>query len=138
MFFDYPCDCDVLDGLKQTVCATSLHYMSYQNYKVDEEQMLKSFASMIRYSCNNLDGNFVLLRGASALGVTEEVVEILLEIFLEAGMINIIERNDENYRISFLSEINISKILNTTKYPEFVELLNTINDYKNKFMSIEL
>ena len=138
MFFDYPCDCDVLDGLKQTVCAKSLHYMSYQNYKVDEEQMLKSFASMIRYSCNNLDGNFVLLRGASALGVTEEVVEILLEIFLEAGMINIIERNDENYRISFLSEINISKILNTTKYPEFVELLNTINDYKNKFMSIEL
>ena len=138
MFFDYPCDDDLMQSLKQTVCASALHYMNYQNYKVDEEALLKNFASMIRYSCNNLDGKFVLIRAASALGVTEEVVETLLEIFQDCGMIKITGRNDENYLIEFLAGVEISKALHTQKYAEFVELMNTINEYKNKFMIIDL
>ena len=138
MFFDYPCSDDVYQNLKQTVCATALHYMNYQNFKADEENILKSFASMIRYSCNNLEGNFSLVRAASALGITEEVVETLLEVFAEAGMIKIEERAENSYKICFVSGIELSKTLHTTKYAEFAELMNTINDYKNKFMKIEL
>ena len=138
MFFDYPCDSDVMDKLTQTVCAKSIHYMNYQNYKVDEEKMLKSFASMIRYSVNNLDGKFSLIRGACALGVSEEVIETLLEVFQEAGMIKIEERDEDFYRINFVEEINLSKALHTIKYAEFVELMNTINDYKNKFMTKDI
>ena len=138
MFFDYPCCDDVYTNLKQTVCASSLHYMNYQNYKPDEESMLKSFASMIRYSCNNLEGKFALSRAASALGITEEIVETLLEIFEDCGMIKIKERNEEDYIIEFVSQIELSKALHTVKYAEFTELMNTINDYKNKFMTLDL
>lgn len=138
MFFDYPCSDDVYQNLKQTVCASALHYMNYQNYKADEEGILKSFASMIRYSCNNLEGKFALLRGASALGVTEEVIETLLEVFQEAGMIKILSREEDFYKIAMISEISLSKALNAVKYAEFSELMNTVNDYKNKFMMIEL
>jgi single-stranded-DNA-specific exonuclease len=138
MFFDYPCDSEVLDSLKQAVCASAFHYMNYQNYKVDEEKMLKSFASMIRYSANNLEGKFSLLRGACALGVNEEVIETLLEIFQEAGMIKIESRDSDSYKINIISDISLAKTLHTTKYAEFVELMNTINDYKNKFMQIDL
>ena len=138
MFFDYPCDDDVLTNIKQTVCANAIHYMNYQNYKIDEEGLLKAFASMIKYCCNNLEGKFVLKRGASALGVTEEVVEILLEIFQDSGMIKILSREDEFYKIEFLVGVELSKALHTIKYAEFVELMNTINDYKNKFMTVDL
>lgn len=138
MFFDYPCDEEILTHIKQSVCATSLHYMNYQNFQTDEEGILKSFASMIRYSCNNLEGKFVLLRAASALGVTEEVVETLLEVFQDCGMIKIVEREDDFYKIDFLSGIELSKTLHTVKYAEFIELMNTINDYKNNFMKIDL
>ena len=138
MFFDYPCDDEVYTNLKQTVCATALHYMNYQNYRADEEAILKSFASMIRYACNNLEGKFVLKRGACALGITEEVVETLLEVFADSGMIKIDTRAEDFYTISLLEAVELSKALHTMKYAEFVELMNTINDYKNSFMTIEI
>ena len=92
MFFDYPCDEDVYENLKQKVCASSIHYMNYQNYKPDEEGILKTFASMIRYACNNLEGNFVLVRAAAALGITEEAVETLLDLYNDCGMVKILAR----------------------------------------------
>ncbi len=138
MFFDYPCNEDVLEQLKQTVCATSLHYMNYQNQRTDEEGILKSFASMIKYCCNNLDGKFVFVRAAAALGITEEVVETLLQIFSDCGMIKITEREEDFYIIESFGVIELSKALHSVKYAEFIELMNTINDYKNKFMTIEI
>ena len=138
MFFDYPCDEEVLNNIKQTVCATALHYMNYQNYKADEEIILKSFASMIRYCCNNLEGKFVLNRASSALGVTEEVIEVLLEIFQDSGMIKIKTRENDFYIIEFIAGIEISKTHSSLKYEDFIELMNTINDYKNNFMKIDL
>ena len=109
-----------------------------KNRFIQEELILKSFASMIRYCCNNLEGNFIFSRAASALGITDEIVEILLEMFQEAGMIKILDRAENSYKIEFVSGIELSKTLHSIKYAEFVELMNTINDYKNKFMKIEL
>ena len=138
MFFDYPCDDDILTNLKQTVCASTYHYMNYQNLKTDEEGILKTFSGMLRYTCNNLEGKFVLIRAAAALGVTEEAVEMLLEIFADCGMVKIISRENDFCNIEFASGIEISKALHSPKYAEFIELMNTINDYKNKFMTIEI
>ncbi len=138
MFFDYPCSEDVLDNLKQTVCADSIHYMNYQNTKIDEEGILKNISGMIKYACNNYNGDFGLTRAASALGVTEEVIETLLEIFEETGMIKILQREEDSYKISFLAGVEISKALHSVKYSEFLELMNAINEYKNNFMTIEV
>lgn len=138
MFFDYPCEEDVFDNLKQTVCAEALHYMNYQNLKTDYEGILKSFASMIKYCCNNLEGKFVFLRAAAALGITEEAVETLLEVFSDCGMIRITKRDEDCYIIETLGSVELSKALHSIKYAEFVELMNTINDYKNKFMTINV
>ena len=138
MFFDYPCNDDTLDYIKQQVCAESVHYMNYQNYKINEEEILKSFASMIRYCCNNLNGDFGLTRAASALGLTEEIVETLLEVFEESSMIKINRREENLYNISFITQIELSKTLHCIKYEEFVELIHTVNDYKNSFMKKDL
>lgn len=138
MFFDYPCNEDVLDEVKKAVNPTTFHYMNYQNPKIDEEGILKNFASMIRYSINNLGGKFILIRAAAALGISEEAVETLLEVFSDSGMIKITSREEENYNIELLGSIEISRALHSVKYAEFIELMNTINDYKNKFMQIEL
>ncbi len=120
------------------MCAEALHYMNYQNLKTDYEGILKSFASMIKYCCNNLEGKFVFLRAAAALGITEEAVETLLEVFSDCGMIRITKRDEDCYIIETLGSVELSKALHSIKYAEFVELMNTINDYKNKFMTINV
>lgn len=138
MFFDYPCCDDMMTELKQAVCPSAYHYMNYKNLKTDEEGMLKTFSGMLRYTHNNLDGKFVLSRAATALGVTEEVIETLLDVFVDCGMIKICSRSEDSYTISFSSGIEISKALHSPKYAEFIELMNTINEFKNKFMTIEI
>jgi hypothetical protein len=112
--------------------------MNYHDCKMDEEATLKSFASMIRYSCNNLGGKFVLSRAACALGVTEEIIETLLGIFSDCGMIKIVSAEEEFYMIESVGSVELSKAMHTAKYAELVELLNTVNDYKSKFMKMDL
>ena len=138
MFFDYPCSDDVYEKIKTTVCANALHYMNYKNYKPDTCGVLKAFASMIRYCVNNQNGVFVLNRAAAALGITEEIAETLLGIFSDSGMIKILETSEEFYKIEFLNNIPVDKIPATVKYEEFAELMNSVNEYKNSFMKIEL
>lgn len=138
MFFDYPCSEDVLEQVKQTVCASTLHYMNYEYSNFNQEGILKAFASMINYCAHNLDGNFVFVRAAAALGISEEVVETLLEVFADCGMIKILKREADSYLIEILKTIELSKTLHSIKYAEFVELMNTIQDYKNKFMIINI
>ncbi len=138
MFFDYPCSEAVYDKVKQSVCASHLHYMNYQYLKTDFAEIIKNFSGMVRYCCNNQEGVFVLDRAGAALGVTEEIIETLLELFSESGMIKITERNEISYKIEFLDNADMPKINGTVKYEEFIELMNSITDYKLSFMEIEL
>ena len=96
------------------------------------------FSGMIKYTCNNLEGNFVIRRASAALGLTDEIVMTLLEIFKDSGMIKILSRDEESYKINFVESIELSKTLHTQKYAEFVELLNTVNDYKMSFLKMPL
>ena len=61
-----------------------------------------------------------------------------LDIFEESGMIKIIEKNEDDYIIKFITGIEISKTLHTNKYSEFIELMNTVLEYKNTFMTIDI
>ena len=138
MFFDYPSDEEVLSSILQSTGADAIHYMKYTGFKNNEEDILKTFSGMIRYTCNNLNGEFNLTRGASALGVSNIVIETLLEMFEDTDMIKIKERKEDIFIIEFVNSVELSKALHTVKYAEFIELMNTINDYKNKFMTREL
>ena len=138
MFFDYPADDDLMQYILQTVSPDAIHYMNYTQPKRDNENLLKTFSGMIRYTCNTLNGDFNLSRAASALGITNAAVETLLEVFEDTGMIKIEERNEDSFRIKFLSSIELSKALHTSKYTELIELFNTIDKYKNQYMKNKL
>lgn len=138
MFFDYPADEDILQNLMTSVSPNAIHYMNYQRGRFNEESILKLFSGMIRYTCNTLNGDFAIERAASALGVTGDVIETLLEMFEDTGMIKILERGEDSFKIEFLAVVELSKTLHTVKYAEFVELMNTIAEYKHKFMTMDV
>lgn len=138
MLFDYPADEDILQSIMSRVSPAAIHYMNYSDDKLNEELILKTFSGMIRYTCNTLEGKFNLERAAAALGVTNPVVEVLLEMFEDTGMIKIKERAEDSFIIEFINSVELSKTLHTVKYAEFIELMNTIRDYKNKFMTMEI
>lgn len=138
MFFDYPCSDEIYDKIRQTVCANTLHYMNYQNFKPDINGIIKSFNGMIKYCCNNQKGIFVITRAAAALGITDDVTELLLDMFAESGIIKISSREEDLYKIEAISGNGIHNITETSKYEEFTELMNIINEYKNNFMKIEI
>lgn len=138
MFFDYPCSEDIYEKLRQTVCASSVHYMNYQCFQPDVSGTIKNFASMIRYCTNNQGGNFVLGRASAALGITDDITELLLELFADIGMIAIKAKEEDFYSIKLIKNADISQITENIKYEEYVELMNSINDYKNSFMKIVL
>ena len=138
MFFDYPADDDVMQEVLRMTSPDALHYMNYTVSKPDEEGIIKMFSGMIKYTCNNLNGDFNLSRAACKLAVSDAVIESLLEMFEDVGMIKIKERSESAFKIEFLGAVELSKTLHTMKYAEFVELLNSVRDYKNKWMSAEV
>ena len=138
MFLDYPAEDDILQSVMNTVGADTIHYMNYTERKNEEENILKMFSGMIKYTCNNLNGEFNIKRASSALGVTDMVTETLLEMFEDTGMIKIEERKENIFNIKFVQAVELSKIIHASRYEEFIELMNSIKEYKNKFMTMEI
>ena len=137
MFFDYPADDEIMQEVMQKTSPNAIHYMNYQNNR-NIENILKTFSGMIRYTFANLDGRFNLQRAASALGITSAATETLLEMFEDSGMIKITQRGESEFMINFLTAVELSKIMQTVKYEEFAEIMNTIFDYKDSFKNADL
>ena len=137
MFFDYPADDEILQEIMQKTSPDAIHYMNYHDNR-DIEGILKTFSGMIRYTCNTQGGCFNLARAASALGINHLGVEALLEMFEDAGMIKILERSENEFKIEFIETVELSKIMHTMKYEEFAEIMNTIFDYKDSFATSDL
>ena len=138
MFFDYPAEEEVYQSIIKSVNPDTIHYMNYAQTGNHEENILKTFSGMIRYTCNNLNGEFNLARASAAMGVTNVVIETLLEMFEDVEMIKIKERAEDIFLIEFIQTVELSKAIHTMKYAEFVELLNSVNEYKSKFMTMDI
>ncbi len=137
MFFDYPADEDIFHQIINTTIPDYIHFMNYSNIRFNDGEFVKQFFGMIKYACNNLEGSFSLQRASAALGVNDIATEMLLEVFEDSGIIAIKERSSEEFILSFISSAELSKVLHSPKYAEFIEIMNTINEYKNKFMQKE-
>ena len=53
-------------------------------------------------------------------------------------MIKLVSKADNLYSIQLLALAELSKVMCCPKYAEFTEIMNTINDYKNSFMSADI
>lgn len=130
MFFDYPPSEECLDNIIKTVSPRHIHYMPCNYLQINEQNLLKTISGMVKFTCNNKNGEFDLLKSASFLSLTEECVEKLINILSKCNMIKITEQKNDKYILNFINNIELSQALHCSEYAEFKELLEEITDYK--------
>ncbi len=138
MFFDYPASQELFDEIVKKTSPKFLHFMNYEVKKIDEKEFLKTFSGMLKFSYNNKNGKFNIDRSASFLAQTKDTIVELLNVFAESEIIKVSEKGTSEYKIEFLSNGDISKVLHTNSYKEFVKHATNSKEYKNSLFEKEL
>ena len=138
MFFDYPPSDEIMSDVMGKVSPIRVHYMNYDYEGEKEFNYLKTFAGMIKYVCNSKDGRFDLENSACFLGVTNNVVETLLEVFEDCGGIRIEERYEKYFKISYLKALAETELKKSENYPVFENMIDEIFKTRKKYLETDI
>lgn len=134
MFFDYPADEETFNSIIEKCQPKSVHFMNYEIKYLEEKEFLTTIYKMLKFSAHNNDGKVELYRCASFLGKSYKVFEILFEIFEETGIIEIIEKTPDYYRIKLSQNNDISSVLHSKKYPQMLNLIEESEQYQKSLL----
>ena len=133
MFFDYPSNDEEFVNILSSIKPKKIHFM---NYQIDEnlENYIKQINGMIKYCANKLDGNIDLARFSSALGVSENFIQITLEILENIGSIQILDIDKMQYIQSF----NYDEFKNDSMFEILKEEFDLIVNYKKSLLNCDI
>lgn len=138
MFFDYPPSEEIMQTVLEKVCPIRIHYMYYDLDKVKSFDYLKTMLGMIKYVCKSKDGKFDLNSSACFLGITNNMVETLLELFEDCKSINITERTEDYFIIKFIKQISTESLKNSENYNVFVEQLSNSIELRKHYLECDI
>ena len=138
MFFDYPADRTTYDYILEKTNPSALHFMSYDYKEFDDAEFLKTVIGMLKYAHKNNNGKIELIRCASFLGISYQVLELLFTILQEAQIIKIKEKTSDYYAIEMMSEYDISKVLHSKSYPQLIDLIDECSEFQKNLLEEEL
>ncbi len=138
MFFDYPPSETIMAELLKKTGAKTCHFMNYNNKPVDVQELIKNVSGMLKYVDSNKNGNVNLCDISDFLSVSDEVIELCLDLFESLGMIEILSKNLMNYKIKFLCAVEFSKIKECDMYEELQVELQKIVDYRQNLCVMPL
>ncbi|MCM1265501.1 MAG: single-stranded-DNA-specific exonuclease RecJ, partial [Candidatus Gastranaerophilales bacterium] len=119
MFFDYPPTEEIMNEVIEKVAPIRIHYMEYNLENMKRFDFFKTISGMIKYVCKSKDGKFDLNSSACFLGITNNMVEILLEAFEDVGGISITERAEDYFVITFVKQVSVDEIKHSENYDLF-------------------
>jgi len=138
MFFDYPPTNDIMRNIMDTVSPIRVHYMSYDIDNTTDFDYFKTMSGMIKYACNTKNGKFDLNSSACFLGLTPNVIEVLLETFEDCGAIKILQREDDYFIINLLKNVTEDDCKKSENYELFKTLLAEITNTRKEFLTNDL
>ena len=133
MFFDYPANQEELEDIIISIQPSKIHFM---NYKIDEnlENYIKQINGMIKYCANKLNGNIDLSRFSSALGVSENFIQITLEILENINSIKILDID----KMEYIQPFNYDDFKTDSMFEVLKEEFENIINYKKSFLNCEI
>ena len=138
MFFDYPPSFEVLAAICRKSQAKVLHFMNFENKKIDEEAVLKNISGMLKYASNNRGGQVSLNEISGFLGITNEAAELCIDMFESLGMIEVLERTNDLIKLKFINALGYSKIKESELFDELKAELAKIYDFREFLASCDL
>ena len=133
MFFDYPSNREEFEDIINSIQPKKIHFM---NYRIDEnlENYIKQINGMIKYCSNKMSGNIDLSRFSYALGVSENFIQITLEILENIGSITILDID----KISYIKSFNYDDFKNDSMFEILKEEFENIVNYKKTLLNCDL
>ena len=112
--------------------------MNYEIRYFDDAEFVKTFAGMLKFAANNNGGRVELLRCASHLGKSIKLIELMFELFEEAGFIKILERGGEDYKIEFLGISDLEKILHSSKFALILDMAEECEHFQKSLLEDDI
>lgn len=138
MFFDYPADRETFDRILEITSPVAVHFMSYEQKILDEEEFLKTVYKMLNFACHNNGGKVELRRCASFLGKSYKVFDLLFSVFEEVGLVKIKEQTKDYYVLDLTGETDISKILHSQKYTLLLDMIEECEEFQKSLLEDEV
>lgn len=138
MFFDYPPTDEIMSEVIEKVNPIRVHYMSYELEKEKSFDYIKTIGGMIKYVSNSKDGKFDLNSSACFLGITNNMIEVLLELYEDCGGINISDREQDYFIIKYLKPLSVEELKTSENYTIFNNMLNEIFDKRTEYLTKEM
>ena len=138
MLFDYPADKECFERILEEAKPKAIHFMNYNIKHLDEKEFFTTFIKMLRYACNNNDGQVDILRCASALGKSLETIFTILDLFEEIKFIKVLNKNDNFYEIELLEISDLSIILHNEKYKDIKNLIDECENFQRNLLQADL
>ncbi len=138
MFFDYPASEAIMQEVIKKTGAKVLHFMNYNNQNIDPQELIKNISGMLKYVSNAKDGEVVLSDISDFLGISDEVTELCFDMLESLGMFEILGKNVNTYKITFLHPVEFSKVKESEMFEELQNELQKIYDYRQKLLTASL
>ena len=138
MFFDYPASESILREVIQKTGAKVLHFMNYNNKTIESQELIKNISGMLKYVSSSKNGEVILSDIADFLGISDEVCELCFDMLESLGMFEVVEKNANTYKITFLHPVEYSKVQESEMFEELQNELQKIYDYRQKLLTMPL
>ena len=135
MFFDYPPSDEIMQNIMSQISPSRIHYMNYDISSAREFNYLKTIGGMLKYACNTQNGRFDIERSSCFLGITENLVEIMLEIYEDCGGIKIINREETYFDVSYVKPVSEEQFATSENYPLYESILKEIFDLREHYLN---
>lgn len=138
MFFDYPADKETFNKIIDSTSPKSIHLMNYEIKYFDDVEFIKTFSGMLKFASNNNNGNVELLRCASHLGKSLNLIELMFNLFEEEGFIKILEKDNHHYKIEYIGVNDFEKIINCSKYALIADIAEECELFQKTLLEEEV
>lgn len=138
MFFDYPADIETFQKILEKTSPKSIHLMNYEIKYFDEIEFLKTFAGMLKFAVNNNNGNVQILRFASHLGKSLNLIELMFDLFEEENFIKILEKDNKHFKIEYFGISDIEKLIQNPKYSTILNMAEECEIFQKRLMEDDL